>query len=42
MMVLTVTMGMVTRAVDFSNAFAQADMPEGLNIYLGVPENFQL
>ena len=41
MLVLTVTMGMVTRAVDFSNAFAQADMPEGLNVYLEMPENFE-
>jgi hypothetical protein len=41
MLVLTIILGMVTQAVDFSNAFAQADMPEGLDVFLEMPENFK-
>ena len=40
MLVLTIILGMVTRAVDFSNAFAQADMPPDMQVYLEMPENF--
>ena len=41
MLVLTIILGIVTQAVDFSHAFAQADMLEGLDIFLEMPENFK-
>ena len=41
MLVLTIILGMVTQAVNFSNAFAQADMAEELDVYLEMPENLK-
>jgi hypothetical protein len=40
-LVLTIFLDMVTQAVNFSNAFAQADMAEELDVYLEMPENFK-
>jgi hypothetical protein len=40
MLIFTILFDLRTQSTDFSNAFAQADMPDDLNIYLEMPENF--
>ena len=40
MLIFTIFFGLKTQSTDFSNAFAQADMPDDLNIYLEMPKNF--
>ena len=40
MLIFTILFDLKTQSTDFSNAFAQADMPDDLNIYLEMPENF--
>jgi hypothetical protein len=38
MLIFTILFDLKTQSTDFSNAFAQADMPDDLNIYLEMPE----
>jgi Reverse transcriptase (RNA-dependent DNA polymerase) len=40
MLIFTILFDLHTRSIDFSNAFAQANMPADNNIYLEMPENF--
>ena len=40
MLIFTILFGLRTKSIDFSNAFAQANMPSDTNIYLEMPENF--
>jgi hypothetical protein len=40
MLIFTILFDLKTQSTDFSNAFAQAEMPDDLNIYLEMPENF--
>ena len=40
MLIFTILFGLHTQSIDFSNAFAQANMPADTNIYLEMPENF--
>ena len=38
MLIFTILFDLKTQSTDFSNAFAQAEMPDDLNIYLEMPE----
>ena len=38
MLVLTIILGLETQQIDFSNAFAQADLPKP--VYLELPQDF--
>ena len=40
MLIFTILFDLKTQSIDFSNAFAQANMPSDTNIYLEMPENF--
>lgn len=40
LLVLTTILGLHTRSIDFSNAFAQASIPEGKDVYIEVPKGF--
>ena len=40
MLVLTVIFGLATRQIDFSNAFAQTDIPDTENVYVEMPKHF--
>jgi hypothetical protein len=40
LLVLTAILGLHTRSIDFSNAFAQALIPDGKDIYIEVPKGF--
>ena len=39
---LTAILGLHTRSIDFSNAFAQALIPDGKDVYIEVPKGFAL
>ena len=41
MLTLSCFLGLHTTCVDFSNAFAQADIPEGQHVYIQVPHGFE-
>ena len=40
MLILTQLLKLKTLSIDFSNAFAQADMPEDKTVYLHLPHRF--
>jgi hypothetical protein len=40
LLVLTAILGLHTRSIDYSNAFAQASIPDGKNVYIEVPKGF--
>ena len=37
---LTAILGLHTQSIDFSNAFAQASIPDGKDVYIEVPKGF--
>jgi hypothetical protein len=41
MLVLTVIFGLATRQIDFSNAFAQTDIPTDEHVYVELPHHFR-
>lgn len=40
MLVLTIIFGLATRQIDFSNAFAQTEIPEDEHVYVDIPSHF--